>query len=623
MRVSALPILSIVRKTVVRFRLRSISNPTARVVSAIFVFSFNAMSPVVAQQAGAPSTDVSVIPKDIDYTFERVRMRNGSEAPPEQKPTPIDDTCLLPPLTFVRSSLVSATALAIPAKAKKEYLSACEALKEKKTDVAEKRLRKAVQEYSKYSAAWVTLGQLLARRDHNDEARSSCSQGATVEPNYLPAYLCLADLAAHEKAWTDVLEFSNRAIELDPATDPIAYEYNAAANLRINRLDDAEKSALRALTLDKNNSDPRLHFLLAQIYEAKGDGIQEIAQLREYLRLAKNPEDVAAVQQILAQLEKPAVGDSAPQPKQESGSSSAAVAAHENRNAGKTGAREGVAAPEKLTRSARIEEGHSSCRLDVLLPQIEHRIQDFVDDVQKFTATELLVYESFNGAGRVAYSELSRYDYLVQIEQSGPGLLAVNEYQHNRSTSETSRQAIATTGLPALPLIFHPYYAGDFSMECEGTTNFNGKAAWQIHFRQREDRPSRIRSYRIGVSGSSYVLDLEGRAWFLADNLQIVKLETDLVKPIPEIQLTLDHASAEYGPVHFQSRSIDVWLPVAAEFVCERKGKRIHERLTFTDYLLFAIDNQQQINVPKIPKENLIQQLVARDTENPQATPVN
>jgi len=149
---------------------------------------------------------------------------------------------LLPPLTFVRSSLVSATALAIPAKAKKEYLSACEGLKEKKTDVAEKRLRKAVQEYSKYSAAWVTLGQLLATRDDNDEARSSCSQGATVEPNYLPAYLCLADLAAREKAWTDVLEFSNRAIELDPARAAIAYEYNAAANLRINRLDDAEKS---------------------------------------------------------------------------------------------------------------------------------------------------------------------------------------------------------------------------------------------------------------------------------------------------------------------------------------------------------------------------------------------
>jgi hypothetical protein len=131
------------------------------------------------------------------------------------------------------------------------------------------------------------------------------------------------------------------------------------------------------------------------------------------------------------------------------------------------------------------------------------------------------------------------------------------------------------------------------SMDCEGLANFTGKPAWQIHFRQRDDRPSRIRSYRIGLSGRTYVLDLEGRAWFLAENNQIVKLATDLVKTIRTSSSPLEHASAEYGPVHFQSRGIDVWLPVAAECVCERKGKRTHELVTFRDYLLFAIDDQQ------------------------------
>jgi len=169
---------------------------------------------------------------------------------------------------------------------------------------------------------------------------------------------------------------------------------------------------------------------------------------------------------------------------------------------------------------------------------------------------------------------------------------------------------VVNSGLPALPLIFHPYYAGDFSMECEGLTQFNGKPVWQIRFHQRGDKASRIRSYRVGLAGRTYELDLEGYALFLADNYQIVKLETDLAKAIPEIQLTLDHASAEFGPVHFQSRGVDVWLPLAAEFVSERKGKRTHERRTFSDYLLFAVDDQQQITSPKIPKEQLIERLV-------------
>jgi len=158
--------------------------------------------------------------------------------------------------------------------------------------------------------------------------------------------------------------------------------------------------------------------------------------------------------------------------------------------------------------------------------------------------------------------------------------------------------------LPALLLIFHPYYAGDFSIRCEGLTTWNGKPVWQLSFRQRTDKPSRIRSYSLGTDGRAYSVDLKGRAWFLVGNLQIVKLEADLVKAIPEIQLAVDHTSAEYGPVHFRSKGIDIWLPQAADLVSERKGKRFHERITFSDYMLFQIDNQQQISSPK-PQELL------------------
>lgn len=45
---------------------------------------------------------------------------------------------------------------------------------------------------------------------------------------------------------------------------------------------------------------------LAQIYEAKGDRAAEAAQLREYLKYASDPNDVAMVKQYLSELEKPA-----------------------------------------------------------------------------------------------------------------------------------------------------------------------------------------------------------------------------------------------------------------------------------------------------------------------------
>ena len=83
-----------------------------------------------------------------------------------------------------------------------------------------------------------------------------------------------------------------------------AYGLNAAANLSLHKLPEAEKSALKAAEIDKSHNDPRIYFLLAQIYEAKGDPTNEAAQLRQYLKFTTDPNDAAMVKAYLAELEK-------------------------------------------------------------------------------------------------------------------------------------------------------------------------------------------------------------------------------------------------------------------------------------------------------------------------------
>ena len=287
----------------------SLSLRLVPVLVCAFVGGFSS-APILAQRTevwnAPPSGDISSIPKPVDDAMDRVHMRDAPhDSSAAQKNSENDGSCLLPPLTLVHSPTVATARLQVPAKARKEYDEACTALKDKKTENVEKHLRKAVQEYPKYSAAWVTLGQVLAARQQTDEARVACSQASTADSNYVPAYLCLADIAVREKAWDEVLKLSSRALEIDPTSNALAYEYNAAANLRNNKLADAEKSALRALDIDRNHSEPRVHFVLAQIYEAKGDRANEAIQLREYLKFASNPDDVAMVKQYLSQLEEP------------------------------------------------------------------------------------------------------------------------------------------------------------------------------------------------------------------------------------------------------------------------------------------------------------------------------
>jgi tetratricopeptide (TPR) repeat protein len=236
-----------------------------------------------------------------ELTKDQALVLYGTSA--DQSFSKQETSCFLPPLTGVDRAMVQVVDLQVPAKVQKDYQDGCSALRAGKMTAAENHLRKVVKEYEGFAAAWIALGQVMEVRQKTDEARNACSHPLTSLANYLPAYLCLTDISARLNRWDEVLKLSGRALEIDPTASAAAYAYNATAALNLHHLNDAEKSALRALEIDSNHSDPRLHYLLAQIYGAKGDLASAAAQLREYLKFATDPDDTAVVKNYLAKLE--------------------------------------------------------------------------------------------------------------------------------------------------------------------------------------------------------------------------------------------------------------------------------------------------------------------------------
>jgi len=274
--------------------------PMFGLLSAVLI-----LSPVSSAQGSAgghPSNPPPppVRPRDATFDQRRIQLEsNGIKLPKSGE----RDTCFLPPLTGMELPTVGVASLQIPAKARKNYSFGFNSFRDGKFDSAEESFRKAVSDEPKYLAAWVTLGQLLAGRQKLEDARSACNTAQAADPAYLPSYLCLADIAARSGGWDDALKFSSRALEIDPANSPVAYDYNAAANLNLHKLVEAEKSALKAIEIDRTHLDPRVHFLLAQIYEAEGEHDKEVLQLHEFLKYA-NASDTAMVKQYLSELEK-------------------------------------------------------------------------------------------------------------------------------------------------------------------------------------------------------------------------------------------------------------------------------------------------------------------------------
>jgi tetratricopeptide (TPR) repeat protein len=263
---------------------------------------FGCMAQAQGSVGGHPSNPPPPPVRPQTATFDQRRIQLQSNGAQANSPAGDRDTCLLPPLTAIPLPTVGVADLKIAPKAKKEYAAGCAAIKDRKYDKAEESLRKAVGAEPKYVGAWVTLGQLLAGRQKLDDARQACSQAHTADPKYVPSYLCLADIAARSQNWEETLSMSAQALQIDSANNPVAYDYHAAASLNLQKLDDAEKSALKAIEIDRNHIDSRVHFLLAQIYEAKGQRSKEEAELREYLKYA-DANDAAMVKQYLSQME--------------------------------------------------------------------------------------------------------------------------------------------------------------------------------------------------------------------------------------------------------------------------------------------------------------------------------
>ena len=67
-----------------------------------------------------------------------------------------------------------------------------------------------------------------------------------------------------------------------------------------------------------------------------------------------------------------------------------------------------------------------------------------------------------------------------------------------------------------------------------------------------------------------------------------------------QLLAVVDRADIEYGPVHFSSKGgVDMWVPQTAELYSDLRGKKVHQRMNFGNYLLFSVDDKHKIAAPK------------------------
>ena len=406
------------------------------------------------------------------------------------------------------------------------------------------------------------LGRVdLVRQDY-PAARSALEQAVLADDdNWLPHSL-LADAYLHQK------------------------EYSKAR-------DEAQISITKGRREGKAAAGPA-QLVLAQAFLGLGRRQEAIQELEVFLKDSPQDPMVYEVQKLIEELRKQNSGSAA--------NGTTKIAEVDASRADPLGAVHDPSLKTQTWRPPDVDDTKPPLIPGVVCPASEvideagKRVQDLVRDLARFAANEELFHQSIDAFGFPTHTEKRNYDYVAIVSKSETGAVSIEEYRSDKPHQEGYPDNIASTGFIALALVFHPDMQKDFDFDCEGQAEWHGQTNWLVHFRQRHDRPNRMHSYSIG--GQGYPVDLKGRAWITADKFQIVRIEADMIKPMPEIQLLSEHQTVEYGPVPFPRKNTTLWLPKSAEIYFDFRKRRYYRRHAFDHFLLFSVDMEDKQKTP-------------------------
>ncbi len=250
-----------------------------------------------------------------------------------------------------------------------------------------------------------------------------------------------------------------------------------------------------------------------------------------------------------------------------------------------------------------------SCSLPAVLKQTGQREEELVGNLQKFAALEHVRYQQTDREGMLQISLATKFDYLVDFGKTFEPLVVHETRTPLTGTDDEHFRSILDKGLPVLALIFHPALQGDYEMYCEGAAQWNHQAAWVVHFRQIKGKRPRtvmmetpVEVYPRPVSATELrPLSIKGRAWIAADSGQVLHLESNLVEPILQVDLSELATSVDYAPVHSPSLSMEIWLPKYAVAYTDYADRRMIIEHTFSGFQLFSVQTRETIQKPSEP----------------------
>ena len=254
---------------------------------------------VLAELKGIPDPEMCVLRAFLDgYRSEtkpmaKVNLTAGAKL----------GRIVLQPSSSDSTGVASSTSAQVGKAGKKAYEQGLDDAARQYWKNALKSFQKAVSSDPGYSSAWLSLGILQQSSGDREGARKSFAESARADGKFALPLIRMAVLDAARADWQGTVDYSQKAIDLNPTAFPHAYELNAIGNLYLLKTDAAEKSAAKGLKLDTERRYPELEYALGMILKLKNDREGAAKHFQAYVAEAPSAAHVASVKTELAHLQ--------------------------------------------------------------------------------------------------------------------------------------------------------------------------------------------------------------------------------------------------------------------------------------------------------------------------------
>ncbi len=252
-----------------------------------------------------------------------------------------------------------------------------------------------------------------------------------------------------------------------------------------------------------------------------------------------------------------------------------------------------------------LEPAKDQDALNPVLDRTGAKILELIADFPNTSSLEAIHQEKLGRKGKVRESQDQKFRYLCLVphEAWGPSFL---EYRADFAGNEVTPRGLAegfmlTEGFTSAELFFHPAYRTESTFCLLGRQRVNGRNTFVVAFAQI---PQKAHLYGNFKRGQTTVPTFsQGLAWIDADNYRIIRMRTDLLAPLPELQLEKETLDIDFNEVHFSHRKEALWLPENVTVNLDWNGKLLRNRHEYSEFKIFDVEASEKIGKPKVPAE--------------------